>query len=66
MLENIKRLCDAQGFTIQQLEAKAGVANGTIGRWGRDGKKIPSVYKVKKVADVLGVTVDELLKEDTP
>ncbi len=63
MIENIKRLCSEQGLTIQQLEAKAGIAECTIGRWGKDGKLQPSIDKVKRVADVLGVTVDELLKE---
>ncbi len=65
MVENIKRLCAMQGLTIQQLEAKAGIPAGTIGRWGKDGKYIPAVDKVKRAADVLGVTVDELLREDT-
>lgn len=64
MVENIKRLCSAQGLTIQQLEAKAGIPAGTIGRWGKDGKYMPAVDKVKKAADVLGVTVDELLREE--
>ena len=64
MIENIKRLCAEQKMTIQQLEAKAGIAECTIGRWGKDGKMQPSVDKVKRVADVLGVTVDELLKEE--
>ena len=65
MLENIKRCCEAQGLTIQQLEEKAQIAAGTIGRWGKDGKLMPSVDKVKRVADVLGTTVDELLKGKT-
>ncbi len=64
MLENIKRLCAAQGLTVQQLEVKAEIASGTIGRWGREGKLMPSVDKVKRVADALGVTVDELLREE--
>lgn len=64
MLANIKRLCISQGLTIQQLEDKAQISAGTIGRWGRDGKLMPSVDKVKRVADVLGVTVDELLREE--
>lgn len=64
MLANIKRLCTVQGLTIQQLEERAQISAGTIGRWGRDGKLMPSVDKVKRVADTLGVTVDELLKEE--
>ena len=64
MLGNIKRLCAAKQISIQQLETEAGIAAGTVGRWGRDGKLMPSIDKVKRVADVLGVTVDELLRDD--
>lgn len=64
MVENIRRLCAEQGLTIQQLEDRACIASGTVGRWGKDGKFTPSVDKVKRVADALGVTVDDLLKED--
>lgn len=61
MLENIKAICKQRGLSIQQLEQNAGLAANTIYRWKEN---IPSVDKVKRVADVLGVTVDDLLKED--
>lgn len=64
MLANIKRLCTSRGLTIQQLEDRAQISAGTIGRWGQNGKFIPSVDKVKRVADALGVPVDELLREE--
>lgn len=65
VVENIKRLCAERGMTVQQLEEKANVAAGTVGRWGKDGRFTPAVDKVKRVADALGVTVDELLQEET-
>lgn len=64
MVENIKRICAERGMTIQQLEERANVAAGTVGRWGKDGKFTPAVDKVKRVANALGVTVDELLREE--
>lgn len=64
MVENIKRICAERGMTVQQLEERANVAAGTVGRWGKDGKFTPAVDKVKRVADALGVTVDELLREE--
>ena len=64
LLANIKRLCTSRGLTIQQLEDRAQISAGTIGRWGQNGKFIPSVDKVKRVADALGVPVDELLREE--
>lgn len=59
MLENIKAIAKGKGLSLRQLEETAGIGQNTISRW--DENK-PSVDKVKKVADVLGVTVDELLK----
>lgn len=58
--ERIKAICDERGIPIYQLEARAGVANGTIGGWRISDPKVPTL---KKVADALGVTVDELIKE---
>ena len=62
ILQNIKRLCEANDITFAKLEREAGLGNGTISRWG-DGK--PRVDKLKLVADYFHVTVDFLLKEDT-
>lgn len=61
MLEIIKRLCAQRSITIRQLESSAGITERAIYRWDEN---TPSVDKVKRVADVLGVTVDDLLKED--
>ena len=57
--EKVKELCKAQGKTIMQVEKEAGIANGVIGGW-RDG--IPAIDTVAKVAEVLGVTVDNLIE----
>lgn len=61
MLENIKAICKQKGLSILQLEQNAGLAANTVYRWKEN---MPSVDKVKRVADVLGVTVDDLLRED--
>lgn len=58
--ENVKELCDKRGISIAMLEKKANLSNGTIGKWR---EAIPSVDSVKRVADVLKVKVDTLLKE---
>lgn len=62
MLENIKRLCKARNLSISALEELAGVSKNALYRW--DQSK-PSVDKVARVASVLGVTVDELLCEES-
>lgn len=46
------------GMNISQLEAKAGIANGTIGGWN---KSKPYAETLAKVAKVLGCTIDELI-----
>lgn len=57
---NVVELSRKKGLTISKLEQKAGLANGTIGKWKT---KSPLVESLVKVATALGVTVNRLLKE---
>lgn len=50
------------GISINKLEEKAGISTGSVCKWGRCVS--PTVKSIKKVADVLGCAVDELLVED--
>ena len=59
----IARLCDQRNISICRLERECGISNGTIGKWRTSS---PTADKLKKVADYLGCTVDELLAPDTP
>lgn len=59
IFENIKKLCDKKKITINFLEKSTGLGAGTIHYWRRSE---PSVFKLKKVADYLGVSVESLLK----
>lgn len=63
MVSKIKALCKSRGLTMKALEDVAfpDTKGQVITRWDENR---PSVDRVKRVADVLGVTVDELLKED--
>lgn len=58
--DNVKALCEERNLTIQKLEEQAKLANGTIGRW-RDSK--PMAESIKKVATVLGVSMEEVMKD---
>ena len=60
-VQKIKELCDARGLNFSQLEKAVGLGNGTIGKW-KDSS--PRVDGAKRVADFLGVTIDELVKEE--
>lgn len=59
MVSQIQRLCKERKLPVIKLEEETGISRNSIARWD---KNIPSVDKVKRVADRLGVTVDELLK----
>lgn len=58
IVSKIRKLCSERGMTIQKLEQSAGLTNGCVSKWAVSD---PKVSNLKKVADVLGVTVDELL-----
>ena len=57
--QNIKSIANSQKVSIRKIEQDTGITLGSIYHWN-DVK--PSVDKVAKVANYLGVTVEELLK----
>lgn len=59
--ENISRLCEKKGITIKQLEEKAGLKNGAVGKWRTHS---PTVKNLQKVAEFFGVTINYLLREE--
>ncbi|SCC14867.1 helix-turn-helix domain-containing protein [Weissella bombi] len=56
--ERIKKTAKERGLTLNQLNEKAKLKNNIIYSWKT---KTPSVENIKKVAGVLGVSVDYLL-----
>lgn len=58
MVEIIRKLCNEKGTNIRKLEQSVGFGNGTIARWDKNS---PSVDKVQKVADALGVSISVIL-----
>lgn len=57
--ENICKLAKERGISINKLEEKANVSTGSICKWGNSVS--PTVKNIKKVADILKCTVDELI-----
>lgn len=57
---NVAKYAAKRGMSIRQVELKAGLGNGTIGKW-RTAE--PSIKNIKAVAATLGVAVSTLLKE---
>lgn len=60
LFDRIVKLCNENGMTIARLEKEAGLGNATVRGWKNSE---PTVKNLKAVADVLGVTVDDLLAD---
>ena len=59
MVETIKAIAQDAQLSIREVERRCGFSYGIIQRWD---EHLPSIDKVCKVAKVLGVTVDELVR----
>lgn len=57
--DNVKRVCDEKGISVGKLEKELDLSNGSVCKWHESE---PGIRKVQKVADYLGVTIEELLK----
>lgn len=58
----IDQFCKLHGLSRTDLEAAAGLSNGSIGKWERSVYG-PSISQLLKVAAYFRVTVDALLVE---
>lgn len=61
--EKIKAVCKAQKTTLFALETKLGLGNGTIGKWGKNGR-VPNYSNLAAVCSELGVPVEEIMRDD--
>jgi transcriptional regulator with XRE-family HTH domain len=59
LYDNVKAFCDKKGITISKLEDDLGFPRSYICKWN---KNEPGIRKVQKVADYLGVPIEQLLK----
>lgn len=58
IVDRIRLLANAQGYSLPTLEMKLNLGNGTISRWN---KSSPNSDKLTKVADFFNVSTDYLL-----
>ena len=61
--ERIKSLADLKGVSIYRVERDSGLSNGTIGKWGKTAKQVPSSESLKKVAEYFGVSMEYFFEE---
>lgn len=60
LAEKIKRVCRERKIPISRMERDLGFPRGSVYKWDKND---PSFQKVKRAADYLHVTVDELTKD---
>ena len=54
----IKQICDERGISVRQCERDADIPERTICRWDTN---MPSIDKVMKVSESLGMSLDDLV-----
>ena len=62
--KNITALRQAQKMTQIELAEKLNYSDKAVSKWER-GESVPDIGVLKAIADMFGVTVDYLLREDT-
>ena len=60
VLDNIRRISKERGFTLAEVCRRSDVEYDTLKKWN---KVMPNTENLIRVADVLGTTLDELIKE---
>ena len=60
IFNNVRHLCREKGISITKLEDDLGFARSSVCKWN---KNEPGIRKVQKVAEYLGVPIEELLRE---
>lgn len=61
----IQHYRELRGITQAVLAEKLGVSQGAVSNW-ENGDRKPDVFMMKRIAEILGCTVDELLTEPKP
>lgn len=63
LYEQVKEIAKSKGYSINRLEKELGFARSSISKFN---KNVPSMEKVKQIADLLGVSISEITGEETP
>ncbi|WP_068673103.1 helix-turn-helix domain-containing protein [Oceanobacillus sp. Castelsardo] len=63
--EKIKQLRKEKKMSISELAERAGVAKSYLSSIERNLQSNPSIQFIEKISEVLGVTVNELLNDET-
>ena len=61
--ENIKRLREVKSMTQEDLAAELGITASAVSLW-ESGKRSMNVKQADKLAHALGVTLNDLMREE--
>lgn len=64
--ERYVALCEAHGVTPSRAAMEAGLSKSTVSKWKASPEAKPTGNAIKKLCDYFGITVSELLEEETP
>ena len=62
-MPNLKNIREKKGLSQVQLAVMLGVTQGSISAW-ETGRWEPSLDMIRRIAQIFGVTVDELIGDD--
>lgn len=62
LYDKIKEVAKTKSLSIYRIERDLGFSNGSLRKWNNS---TPSATSLKKVANYLNVTLEELLEETT-
>ena len=60
--DNVIRLRTSSGMTQAQLAEKLDYSDKAVSKWER-GESVPDIFVLKQIADMFGVTVDDLIRK---
>lgn len=61
LYERIKEVANKKGYSINRLEKDLGFPRSSISKYN---KNVPSMEKIQKIADLLNVSIDEIIGEE--
>ena len=61
LYDNVKKICEEKGISVGKIVKDLQLSNGSICKWNENEA---GIRKVQKVADYLGVSIEELLAEE--
>ena len=62
--DKIRTARKQEGLSQEQLSEKLGISRSSVAKWETD-KGIPDISNLIALSDVFGLSLDELIKEDT-